>query len=144
MQATAIASNSGTGTVVSQNQHRASRYNKVLDQRKRPIRGLWERNGRYYAQITVEDQVTGIKRVNRSPSDRAHALAPEFSTGAKNHYDFRCQLICSFHAALKPSSCLVASSTASWASGLRGPRFIRLNQRITSTGLSKACASAIF
>jgi integrase len=71
MQATAIASNGGTGTVVNQNQHRASRYNKVLDQRKRPIRGLWERNGRYYAQISVEDQVTGIKRVKRVPLEGA-------------------------------------------------------------------------
>ena len=75
MQATAIASNGGTGTVVSQNQHRASRYNKVLDQRKRPIRGLWERNGRYYAQITVEDQVTGIKRVKRVPLEGAGTSA---------------------------------------------------------------------
>ena len=71
MQATAIASNGGTGTVVSQNQHRASRYNKVLDQRKRPIRGLWERNGRYYAQITVEDQNTGLKQVKRVPLEGA-------------------------------------------------------------------------
>ena len=38
-----------------------------MDKRKRPIRGLWERNGRYYAQLTVEDQVTGIKQVRRVP-----------------------------------------------------------------------------
>ena len=38
---------------------------KVCDKRKRPIRGLWERNGRYYAQITVEEPVTGSKRVRR-------------------------------------------------------------------------------
>src|SRR5450755_433434 len=54
-------------TVVSQNQHRRATYSKVMDKRKRPIRGLWERNGRYYAQLTVEDQVTGIKRVKRVP-----------------------------------------------------------------------------
>jgi hypothetical protein len=38
-----------------------------LDKRKRPIRGLWERNGRYYAQLTVEDEQTGIKQVKRVP-----------------------------------------------------------------------------
>ncbi len=38
-----------------------------MDKRKRPIRGLWERNGRYYAQLTVEDQVTGFKQVRRVP-----------------------------------------------------------------------------
>jgi integrase len=71
MQAKAIASNSGNGTVVSQSQHRAARYRKVLDQRKRAIRGLWERNGRYYAQITVEDANTGIKQVKRVPLEGA-------------------------------------------------------------------------
>ena len=40
-----------------------------MDKRKRPIRGLWERNGRYYAQLTVEDQVTGIKQVKRVPME---------------------------------------------------------------------------
>ncbi|MGA2030003.1 MAG: tyrosine-type recombinase/integrase [Verrucomicrobiota bacterium] len=40
-----------------------------MDKRKRPIRGLWERNGRYYAQLTVEDQTTGIKQVRRVPME---------------------------------------------------------------------------
>lgn len=40
-----------------------------MDKRKRPIRGLWERNGCYYAQFTVEDQVTGIKQVKRVPME---------------------------------------------------------------------------
>src|SRR5208283_3405251 len=53
--------------VVGNGQHRRATYTKVCDQRKRPIRGLWERNGRYYAQLTVEDQVTGIKQVKRVP-----------------------------------------------------------------------------
>ncbi len=66
MQAKAIASNPAH-TVVSQSQHRAATYKKVLDQRKRAIRGLWERNGRYYAQITIEDSNTGIKSVKRVP-----------------------------------------------------------------------------
>lgn len=71
MQASGTASSNVNGTVISQNQHRSAIYRKVLDQRKRAIRGLWERNGRYYAQITVEDQHTGLKRVKRVPLEGA-------------------------------------------------------------------------
>ena len=53
--------------IVSPKQHRRGTYSKVMDKRKRPIRGLWERNGRYYAQLTVEDQITGMKQVKRVP-----------------------------------------------------------------------------
>jgi hypothetical protein len=71
VQGHAIASNGHghtfTSKVFSHGQHRMGRYNKVLDQRKRPIRGRWERNGRYYAQITVEDPNGGIKKVKRVP-----------------------------------------------------------------------------
>lgn len=68
MQATDMESNRLTPhTVVSNGQHRRLTYTKVCDKRKRPIRGLWERNGRYYAQITVEEPATGIKRVKRVP-----------------------------------------------------------------------------
>jgi integrase len=67
MQSTDTERHGTQRTVVSQNQHRHATYNKVVDKRKRPIRGLWERNGRYYAQLTVEDQVTGIKQVKRVP-----------------------------------------------------------------------------
>jgi hypothetical protein len=56
-------------TAVSQNQYRHATYSKVMDKRKRPIRGLWERNGRFYAQLTVEDQVTGVKQVKRVPME---------------------------------------------------------------------------
>jgi integrase len=42
-------------------------FAKVLDGRKQPIRGLWERNGRYYAQITLENQISGEKKVRRVP-----------------------------------------------------------------------------
>ena len=31
----------------------------------------WERNGRYYAQITIEEPVTGVKRVRRVPLEGA-------------------------------------------------------------------------
>jgi integrase len=37
-------------------------YKKVLDGRKQPIRGLWERNGKFIARLSVEDQ-NGEKRV---------------------------------------------------------------------------------
>ena len=68
MQATDMESKRLTAhKVVSIGQHRRATYTKVCDQRKRPIRGLWERNGRFYAQITVEEPVTGIKRVKRVP-----------------------------------------------------------------------------
>jgi len=32
-------------------------YRKVLDFRKRRVRGLWQRNGRFYANLTVTDQL---------------------------------------------------------------------------------------
>ncbi|MGP8200014.1 MAG: phage integrase SAM-like domain-containing protein [Limisphaerales bacterium] len=42
-------------------------YQKVYDGRKRRIRGLWVRNGRYSAQMTVKDPDTGKKEVRRIP-----------------------------------------------------------------------------
>jgi integrase len=72
MQATAMESKSlKPHQVVRTGQHRGATYSKVCDQRKRPIRGLWERNGRYYAQITIEEPVTGVKRVRRVPLEGA-------------------------------------------------------------------------
>ena len=43
------------------------RYQAARDGRKQKIRGLWVRNGRYYAQMTVKDPNTGIKEVRRIP-----------------------------------------------------------------------------
>lgn len=40
-------------------------FAKALDGRKQPIRGLWIRNGRFYAQLTIEDPITGQKKVRR-------------------------------------------------------------------------------
>jgi hypothetical protein len=45
----------------------AAKFTKVLDGRKQPIRALWERNGWYYAQLKVENPVTGIKKTRRVP-----------------------------------------------------------------------------
>lgn len=39
--------------------HRGESYQKVLDGRKRAVRGLWIRNGRYYGQIRLFDESTG-------------------------------------------------------------------------------------
>lgn len=36
-------------------------YHKVKDKRKHPIRGLWKRNGTFYARITVTDPQTAEK-----------------------------------------------------------------------------------
>ena len=45
----------------------ASSFSKVLDGRKQPIRGLWIRNGRYYAQLKIENPITGVKKTKRVP-----------------------------------------------------------------------------
>lgn len=37
------------------------KYVKVLDRRKQPIRGLWVCNGRFYAQLKIEDSADGGK-----------------------------------------------------------------------------------
>lgn len=50
----------------NQRQHSA-KFVKVLDGRKQPIRGLWKRGERFYAQLMVENPVTGVKRVKRVP-----------------------------------------------------------------------------
>lgn len=57
---------SSTGQIVGRQTHGAS-FAKVLDGRKQPVRGLWERNGRFYAQLRVENPVTGVKKTRRIP-----------------------------------------------------------------------------
>jgi hypothetical protein len=42
-------------------------FAKVLDGRKRPVRGLWQHGDRFYAQLSIEDFGTGAKRVRRVP-----------------------------------------------------------------------------
>ena len=68
--------------VVRTSQHQAPTYQKVCDERKRPLRGLWVRNGRYYAQMTVEDPHTGRKQVRRVPLEGALTAAQ-----AKQQFD---------------------------------------------------------
>ena len=64
MNATATASNVSTE---QQRQIHAPSFSKVLDGRKQPLRGLWVRNGRFYAQLTFEDSKTEKKTVRRVP-----------------------------------------------------------------------------
>jgi integrase len=64
MKSNAIASNS-TNQTGAVHQHSPAQYAKVFDQRKRRVRGLWERNGAYYAQLTVTDEGTAKKVVRR-------------------------------------------------------------------------------
>lgn len=47
-------------------------YTKVLDNRKHPIRGLWRRNGKFVARITVENEL-GRRQVKWVPIDGATA-----------------------------------------------------------------------
>ncbi len=55
-----------TNQVEGKSRH-AAKFTKVRDGRKQPIRGLWKRNDRYYAQLTVFDPITGKNRVQRIP-----------------------------------------------------------------------------
>lgn len=59
------------------------KFEKVYDGRKQPVRGLWARNGRYYAQLKLPD-TTGLCRMRRVslknpdetlPSTDAQAIA---------------------------------------------------------------------
>jgi integrase len=45
--------------------HGSGQYQKVFDARKRRLRGLWERNGAFYGQLTIADPNTGAKAVRR-------------------------------------------------------------------------------
>lgn len=57
-----------------QRQHSGAKYRKVFDARKRRIRALWERNGRFYAQLALEDPNTGKKQVRRVPLEGAETV----------------------------------------------------------------------
>src|SRR5579863_331728 len=56
---------SSNGQSVIRRQSHGSTFAKVKDGRKQDIRGLWVRNGRYYARLNVENPVTGIKKTRR-------------------------------------------------------------------------------
>jgi DNA repair photolyase len=53
MQAAETESTGTQNAIVSPKKHRRKTYSKVMDKRKHPIRGLWERNaGKFYAPPT--------------------------------------------------------------------------------------------
>lgn len=58
---------STNGSAVVHGQSHVATFSKVLDGRKQPIRALWVRNGRYYAQLKIENPVSGIKKTRRVP-----------------------------------------------------------------------------
>lgn len=47
--------------------HNTATFSKVLDGRKQPVRGLWRRGERFYAQLKVEDPNTGHRAARRIP-----------------------------------------------------------------------------
>ncbi len=55
--------------------HRRKTYHKVVDGRKHPIRGLWMRNGNYYARLNFTDPETGARETRRVRLDKAQTLS---------------------------------------------------------------------
>jgi integrase len=50
-------------------------YQKVFDDRKRRVRGLWKRNGWFYARLAAADELTGRKSVKRVRLETARTVA---------------------------------------------------------------------
>src|ERR1700679_3305667 len=63
----------------SNSSSRRYKYTKVLDNRKHAIRGLWRRNGKFLARITVEDD-GGHKAVKWVP------LEAKIAAGAQEEF----------------------------------------------------------
>ena len=57
--------------MIGKRPYRRGAYQKVLDASKRPVRGLWVRNGRYYARVAVPELGTGVTKVCRVPLEAA-------------------------------------------------------------------------
>jgi integrase len=78
MKAKATQSNTGTEnqSAPAANKRKSSspyQYKKVLDGRKQPIRGLWQRNGKFIARISTEGE-DGVNRVKWVPLERAETV----------------------------------------------------------------------
>jgi integrase len=67
MHTEAATRSSTNSPVVGRQQSHAANFAKVLDGRKQPIRALWVRNGRFYAQLKIENPITGFKKTRRVP-----------------------------------------------------------------------------
>src|SRR5208337_4505501 len=57
----------GSKPEIKRRQSHGQTFSKVEDGRKQEIRGLWVRNGRYYARLNIENPVTGIKKTTWVP-----------------------------------------------------------------------------
>src|SRR5581483_5010132 len=68
---------------ISKRQSHAHTFAKVFDGNKQPIRGLWVRNDRYYAQLTIEDNQTGLKKVRRVRLDNKDGSPVKSAAEAK-------------------------------------------------------------
>jgi integrase len=62
------------------------KFKKVYDGRKQPIRGLWERNGKFLARIAVEDD-DGMKRTRWVPLEDAETVPQAQAKLAALHTD---------------------------------------------------------
>lgn len=67
MKTEAATRSSTNRVVVTRQQSHPAKFAKVLDGRKQPIRALWVRNGRFYAQLKIENPITGLKKTRRVP-----------------------------------------------------------------------------
>ncbi len=67
MNTEAATRSSTNRLVVGRQQSHDANFAKVLDGRKQPIRALWVRNGRFYAQLKIENPITGLKKTRRVP-----------------------------------------------------------------------------
>lgn len=114
---------------------------KALDARGQPIRGLWVRNGRFYARLALEDANTGRKQVRRIPLDVetvAQAQAklrelltrrerkalpvlrqtPKFKDYVENYLDYYAKAKAKREKTLAVNGCTCASGSSTW--GMRG------------------------
>ena len=82
MKRSATSSKAVSGSSSSSRRHK---YRKVLDNRKHPIRGLWQRNEGFYARLTVEDDC-GRKSVKWVPLEKA-------TTASEAQEEFRALLV---------------------------------------------------
>jgi len=61
----AVTTSTGLQPADTAAESRGGTYQNVLDRRKRPIRGLCSRNGRFYARLSITDPATGRKAIRR-------------------------------------------------------------------------------
>jgi hypothetical protein len=74
MKLTETDSNKNTLRIDAQSTREPVKYQKVYDERKRRIRGLWKRGGAFYAQLSLPNE-DGIRKVRRVKLDGAAVAA---------------------------------------------------------------------